>query len=148
MMHNFNITLQNTQKANQRPCSFNTKLQHTNQKPSSFKAPKQKKLRTSTQSFNTPTKDLQASKHQSKKNLEPQHKASTHKLAKDLRASMHQSRELEASTYQTKNLEFQHTKAENLELQHKASIHQNKEPGTSTQSFNTQVEQKPKRTST
>jgi hypothetical protein len=34
------------------------------------------------------------------------------------------------------NAKLQHTRAKNLETQHKASTHQSKELGTSTQSFN------------
>jgi hypothetical protein len=73
MMQNFNTNLQNTEKANQRPYTFNMKLQHT--WPKTFK--------------------LQRTKA---KSLEPQHKASTHKLTKYPKTSMHQNKKLGAWT--------------------------------------------------
>jgi hypothetical protein len=93
----------------------------------------------STRSFNAKLQRIKV------ENLELQHKA-----------SMHQRREFGASTqsfnalekkvwnFNTKfqrtreeSLEFQPTKAKNLEFQHKASMHQRKELGISTQNFNT-----------
>ncbi len=122
----------------QRAWNFNAKLQHT----SWLKTPR---------NFNA---QLQCTKA---KNLEPQHKASTH-LTKNLGASMQSFNALEQKTWsfniklqrtwqetfelqctRAKTLELQHTWSKNVELQNKISMHwkTTKDPRASTWSFNT-----------
>jgi hypothetical protein len=89
--------------------------------------------------------------HTKAKNLEPQHKASTHqsKKCKTLMQSFNTQVDQRLWSFNAPkqrtwslNTKLQRTRAKNLELQHKASTHQSKKCKTLMQSFNTQVDQR------